>query len=168
MSGQIAIIPLSHDISGRFIWSFHSHNFYALKTQTKWQEDKWQQSTSSIFTATNKVCLCLSEVLFPPFRFQGTKHIFAHTYKWPHIHDQLYGCGWVFLCMFVREGPAVSSHTLHIPTYTPVHSTHKLPSFPFRKSLKDFQREAAYHRGNVLFLTTSVLYDSQSPWRPKT
>lgn len=47
---------------------------------------------------------------------------------------------------------------------TPIVFTHKLPSFLIRKSLKDIQKRSR-HIIVVLFLTTSVVHDSQSPRR---
>lgn len=75
--------------------------------------------------------------------------------------SQLYECFFVCLYKWVQLFP-------HPPfTFPLTHQcTHKLPCFPVRKSLKDIQREAADRWGNLLFLTTCVLYDTHSlSWR---
>ena len=71
----------------------------------------------------------------------------------------------VWTCTCASMSSCFLTHPSHSHTDTHTH-THQLPSFLIRKSLKDIQREAAYYCGNVLFLTSSVSYDSQSPMRP--
>lgn len=58
------------------------------------------------------------------------------------------------MSVIAQVGPAVSSHTLWILTYTPVHT--QTPIFQSQEEIKGSQKGAAYACVNALFLTTSV------------